>query len=131
MSAVDTSALIAILRQEPDASFFASRLGNASRCLISAVSHLEASVVLAGRSHGAVAWNGLDALLRNENIEIDPHDQALATLARQAFLRFGKGRHRAALNLGDCAAYALAKARNIPLLFKGNDFAATDIIPVI
>ena len=60
-------------------------------------------------------------------MQIIPHDAALATIAREAFLRFGKGRHRAALNFGDCASYALAKARDLPLLFKGGDFSETDL----
>jgi ribonuclease VapC len=70
-------------------------------------------------------------LIRNLPIEIVPHDADLAILAREAFLRFGKGRHAARLNCGDCASYALAKSRGVPLLFKGADFAQTDIAPAL
>ena len=84
-------------------------------------------MVLAGRNTGAVAWRPLDDFIHRAALEIVPHDAALAELAREAFLRFGKGRHPARLNCGDCASYALAKFRRIPLLFKGGDFARTDI----
>ncbi len=84
-------------------------------------------MVLAGRGGDADDWQELDDMIRNLRLEIVPHDRQLATLAREAFLRFGKGRHPAALNCGDCASYALAKARGVPLLFKGRDFAQTDI----
>ena len=70
-------------------------------------------------------------ILSRARIEIVPHDRKLAELAREAFLRFGKGRHPAGLNCGDCASYALAKSLNIPLLFKGGDFAMTDIVPAL
>ena len=74
---------------------------------------------------------GLDTLIRAAELEIVAHDGKLARLASEAFLRFGKGRHPARLNCGDCASYALAKSRNIPLLFKGGDFARTDIVPAL
>ena len=70
-------------------------------------------------------------MLRDLELEIVAHDKELARIASNAFLRFGKGRHPARLNCGDCASYALAKSRNIPLLFKGTDFARTDIVPAL
>ncbi len=88
-------------------------------------------MVLAGRTGDAVLWLPLDELIRDMNLEIVAHDADLARVAREAFLRFGKGRHRARLNFGDCASYALAKTRDVPLLFKGSDFARTDIVPAI
>ena len=86
-------------------------------------------MVIAGRAIGPGLWQDLDDLLREMKLDIVPHDGELAHLARDAFLRFGKGRHPARLNCGDCASYALAKSRNMPLLFKGGDFARTDIAP--
>ena len=99
----------------------------ASPRLMSAVSMQEAGMVIAGRFGDAAAWEPLDALLARMGIEIVAHDGALAGLARTAFLRFGKGRHAAGLNFGDCASYALAKATDVPLLFKGDDFGRTDV----
>jgi ribonuclease VapC len=124
---VDTSAVIAVLRREAEADTFLRIIAQADMCLMSAVSYTEASLVLAGRMGDRTMWHGLDALLARATIQIIPHDADLATLAREAFLRFGKGRHRAALNFGDCATYALAKARELPLLFKGKDFSETDL----
>ena len=128
MIVVDSSALVAILRREPEADRFLRLIIGAAECLLSAVSLLEISMVLLGRNGDAIAWEGLDALIARVPIEIVPHDAALAAAARTAFLRYGKGRHPAALNLGDCASYALARSRMLPLLFKGDDFAATDLI---
>lgn len=130
MIAVDTSALIAILFLEPDAEAFQHRLSLEDVCL-SAVSLQEASMVLAGRLRDETAWEELDDLVRITPIEVVGNDRILAELSRLAFLRFGKGRHPAALNFGDCASYALAKHRDIPLLFKGTDFAKTDIVPAL
>ena len=84
-------------------------------------------MAIAGRHGDEAAWEPLDALLARLEVEIVAHDAALARIARAAFLRFGKGRHPARLNFGDCASYALAKAHNPPLLFKGDDFARTDV----
>lgn len=124
---VDTSAVIAILRMEREAVAFMRAITQANLRLICAVSVEEASFVLAGRNAGSEIWRGLDGLLARARIEVVPFDHQLALAAREAFIRFGKGRHPAALNLGDCASYALAKSRELPLLFKGNDFAKTDI----
>ena len=88
-------------------------------------------MVLAGRLGDATAWQELDELIEAIPIEVVAHDQQLAEIAREAFLRFGKGRHSARLNCGDCASYALAKKYGIPLLFKGTDFAQTDIVAAL
>jgi ribonuclease VapC len=124
--AVDTSVLIAILQAEPEARDFVQCIILAGGSCMSAVSLQEASMVAAGRRGDAATWLQLDAMIQDMDIDIVPHDRALAELAREAFLRFGKGRHPARLNCGDCASYALAKSRRIPLLFKGADFACTD-----
>ena len=85
-------------------------------------------MVLVGRTGNQASWAGLNALVSRANMQTVAHDALLAEVARTAFLRFGKGRHPAALNLGDCASYALAKSRDVPLLFKGGDFARTDLV---
>ena len=131
MIAVDTSAIIAILRLEPEAAAFSRCMEAAAAVSMSAVSLQEASMVLAGRHADAVAWSELDRILRVMEVEIIPHDAELARIARDAFLRFGKGRHAARLNCGDCASYALAKKYGIPLLFKGTDFTQTDIVAAL
>lgn len=127
MIALDTSVLVAILRREEEADDFLRLIAAANRCLLSAVSLLEVSMVLAGRAGDAASWQELDELIDAAGIEIVPQDAEQARIARTAFLRFGKGRHRAGLNFGDCVSYALAIASNMPLLFKGNDFPLTDI----
>lgn len=127
MIVVDSSALIAILRREPEADAFLEIIAAADQCLLSAVSLLETSMVLAGRSGDASSWTELDARVAQASIEVVLQNAALTDAARAAFLRYGKGRDGAGLNLGDCAAYALASSRDLPLLFKGTDFAQTDI----
>jgi ribonuclease VapC len=87
---------------------------------------LETSIVLVGRTGDATSWTELDALIARAGIQVVVHGEELAETARMAFLRYGRGRHPAALNLGDCASYALAKHHNLPLLFKGDDFPRTD-----
>ena len=129
MIVVDTSALIAILRDEPEAEAFLRIIADADGCLMISVGVMEASLVLAGRSGDETSWLGLDQFIARAEIEVVAQDHVLAGLGRDAFLRFGKGRHPAALNMGDCASYALAKARGLPLLFKGNDFRHTDLTP--
>jgi ribonuclease VapC len=124
---VDTSALLAILRNEPEKDRFVDAILAASPRFMSAAGLQEASMVIAGRFGDAAAWEPLDALVSRLDIEIVAHDAALARVARTAFLHFGKGRHAARLNFGDCAAYALARANDLPLLFKGEDFSKTDI----
>lgn len=127
MIVVDSSALIAILRREPEADAFLRMIAEADGCLLSTVSLLETSLVLAGRQGDASSWADLDALIAEAGMEVVPHDSALTEIARSAFLRYGKGRHPAGLNLGDCAVYALASSRNLTLLSKGDDFPHTDL----
>lgn len=124
---VDTSAVVAILRNEPEKDRFVDAILATSPRLMSAVSFQEAGMVIAGRHGEEAIWEALDALLVRLDVEVVAHDAALAHVARMAFLRFGKGRHPAGLNFGDCASYVLAKAQNVPLLFKGDDLARTDI----
>jgi ribonuclease VapC len=124
---IDSSALIAILRREPEADGFLQIVAEAVSCLLSSVSLLETSMVLAGRTGDATSWTELDALIARARIEVVAQDAELTEAARAAFLRYGRGRHPAALNLGDCASYALAKHHDVPLLFKGADFPRTDL----
>ena len=124
---VDTSAIIAILRDEPEKDRYFDAMLQATPCLMSAVSLQEARMVVAGRDGGEDTWQVLDAMIAGLGLEVVAHDANLARVAGQAFLQYGKGRHRARLNFGDCAAYALAKTRGMKLLFKGNDFSATDV----
>lgn len=131
MIVADTSALIAILRREPEADGFIRIISFSGPCLVVSVSVMEASIVLAGRQGDDISWLGLDQLIQRAGVEVVPQDRLLVDIARDAFLRYGKGRHPAALNMGDCAAYALAKARGLPLLFKGNDFSKTDLIAAV
>ncbi len=128
MIVIDSSALIAILRREPEADSFLQVIATADGCLLSSVSLLETSMVLAGRTGDAASWADLDALIARAGMQVLAQDEELAQEARRAFLRYGKGRHPAGLNLGDCASYAVAKARSLPLLFKGNDFPRTDLM---
>jgi ribonuclease VapC len=129
--AIDSSALIAILSLEPDAQNLLSIIARAPARIMSAVSLLESSIVLAARKKEAGIWQPFDEFLSEARIEVMPFNEDQARLARAAFLKYGKGRHPAALNFGDCAAYALAKSRNVPLLFKGDDFRKTDIISAL
>ncbi|MEQ8815274.1 MAG: type II toxin-antitoxin system VapC family toxin [Thalassobaculum sp.] len=131
MIAIDTSAIVAILRLEPEAASFVDAVSESDRCLVSAVSSLEAAMVLARSIGDPAAWEPLDEMLASPGMEVVPFDAAQVARAREAFLRYGKGRHPAGLNFGDCAAYALAATRGVPLLFKGDDFAKTDLAPVL
>lgn len=128
MIAIDTSALIAIFRLEPEADRFLKAIVGADGRVMSALSLLEASMVISGGAYGAAAFEPLDEFLAEAGIEVVAFDAEQAQIARAAFMRYGKGRHKAALNLGDCASYALAKAKAAPLLFKGEDFPHTDMI---
>src|SRR4051812_34372414 len=123
---IDTSALVAILFDEPERSILEDAIEADHVRLVSAMSKLEAGMVTIGR-HGTEGAARLDRLLREIAAVIVPFDDHQADIAREAFIRFGKGRHRAGLNFGDCAAYALALAEAEPLLFKGTDFGATDV----
>ena len=123
---LDTSALLAILLQEPEAERFAVAIEAAAVVRISAASYLEAAIYV-DRNGDAVRRAMLDSFLEQFQIGIEAVTPEQAKLARQAFVLFGKGRHRAALNLGDCFSYALAKSYREPLLFKGGDFVHTDV----
>ena len=123
---VDTSAVLAVLYREPDAERYESAIVTTAGCRMSVASVLEASIVLEGRG-GAAAGHELDAFLTAAAIELMPVTVEHLAAARQAWRRFGKGHHPAALNYGDCFAYALAKVTGEPLLFKGEDFARTDV----
>lgn len=128
---IDTSALIAILRAEPDAGEMAHAIERARSRRISAVNWLEAAVVI-DTSRDPVASRRFDELVQTAELHVEPvtHDQA--RIARDAYRDFGKGSgHKAALNFGDCFAYALAKSAGEALLFKGNDFGHTDITPAL
>lgn len=129
MIVVDSSVLVAIVLGEPGAEFLRIRLSSESIALVSTAGFLEASMVVAGRQ-GVAAMADLDRLILDAGIALVAFDVRQAAFARAAFLRYGKGRHAAALNFGDCMAYALAKSLDVPLLHKGADFAATDLKPI-
>jgi ribonuclease VapC len=123
---IDTSALIAMLRNEPERDVFSRAVYRDSVRLISAVTKFETSMVALGR-FGPATLDRLDRMLVDIGPTIVPFDEDQADIAREAFARYGKGRHPAGLNFGDCAAYALAIAEAEPLLFKGTDFGSTDV----
>jgi ribonuclease VapC len=128
MIVVDTSALIAILAREPEHQAFLRLLDGAERRLLSAVTYFEAGIVMRART-GPGGVDDLNDLLQELSAEIVPFDEAHARAALEAYARYGKGIDpKASLNLGDCASYALAKTLAAPLLFKGTDFSATDVI---
>jgi len=128
---IDTSALVAILFAEADAATYASAIAAARERRLSAVSFVEAAVVIDGR-RDPVASRRFDDLLREAAIAIEPVDEAQARTARDAYRDFGRGSgHAARLNFGDCFSYALARCCGEPLLYKGNDFSHTDIAPAI
>ena len=124
---VDTSALMAIVLGESDAERYAAVLSSAPRLLVAAPTWLEAAIVARARL-GPEGHTLLTELLDGLQMTIVPFDPGLARLAHDGWLRFGRGRHPAGLNLGDCFAYALAKQCGEPLLFKGEDFAHTDVL---
>lgn len=123
---VDASALIAILFKEEEALAFAQAMQSAPSRAVAAPTVLETAIVAEGRI-GPEMGEELDGLLSVMRAEIVPFTAEHAAIARDAWRRYGKGRHPAALNLGDCFSYALAQARNEPLLFKGADFSQTDV----
>ena len=126
---IDTSALIAILLGEPDAEIFARAIAADHKRLISAFTALETSIVIEAKK-GESGGRELDLLIHRAQIEIVALNADQLDLARSAWREYGKGRHPAGLNIGDCCSYALAKHAQEPLLFKGDDFARTDI-PVV
>ena len=123
---VDTTAIMAILQSEPEARKFAEAIETAAVRLISAVSLLEAGILVESRK-GEDGSRELDAFVAAAAFEVVAFDNEQAAVARSAFAQYGKGRHPAGLNFGDCAVYALATTRALPLLFKGEDFTATDL----
>lgn len=123
---VDTSALLAILQDEPERRMFNEAIEAAETRCVSTATWVEVSIIVESR-FGAEGLRDLDLLLSKASIELVPLDVEHAHVARLAFSRFGKGRHPAGLNYGDCFSYALAVARAEPLLYKGRDFALTDI----
>jgi ribonuclease VapC len=131
---LDSSSIVAILRSEPEAPEFAnmieSAINSSEGCCVSAVSYVESAIVIdSGRD--AIASRRFDDFFRASRITVQAVTPSQAEIARQAYRDFGKGRHKAGLNLGDCFAYALAKEMDEPLLFKGNDFKHTDVEPAI
>lgn len=134
MIAVDTSAHVgslAIPLGEPDAANYEREIANADHCVMSAVSLLEAGIVIRSRM-GVAGLVTLMQAIGEAAIEVVPFDRDLAVAAIDAFGRYGKGIDPSTqLNFGDCAAYALAKTLGVPLLFKGNDFSATDIVSAL
>ena len=123
---LDTSALVAILYGEPEAERFARHIHAADVCRISVANHVELSIVVE-RQLGPEGLRQADAFIRRAGVTMEPVTLEHGELARQAFLDFGKGRHKAALNFGDCLAYATAAVAADTLLFVGDDFARTDI----
>jgi ribonuclease VapC len=125
---IDTSAIIAILLAEEDAAGYARAIAGAVRPRMSAVSYVEAAVVIENRGD-ATARREFDRFIRRAGIEVVAVNLEQAEMARQAYRDFGKGRHAAGLNFGDCFSYALAVLMDEPLLFKGADFSLTDVKP--
>lgn len=123
---LDSSAILAILLKEPERDAFALAISQAGARLISSVNALEAAVVVLARK-GPAGVRELDLLFHGAGVEIVPFSEAHLRLAREAYKRYGKDRNPARLNLGDCCAYALSRHSGEPLLFKGNDFARTDV----
>lgn len=124
MTVIDTSAVVAILRKEPDASAFAMALASSATGIMSAATYVELVNVLWSP---VFQQDAIDRWLSGNAITIVPVDAALARRAADALVRFGRGRHPARLNYGDSFAYALATARDLPLLYNGEDFARTDV----
>lgn len=124
MIAVDTSVFVAIFLLEPEAERFTDALATSPGSCMSAGNYLEAAMVASRKAEGRAE---LDAWIVLHRIEVVPVDLTIAQLAADAFARFGKGRHPAGLNYGDCFAYALVKSLDAPLLYKGKDFPQTDI----
>ena len=124
---IDASALMAVLQGEPERDHFVNVIGHASVRLISPINLLEAHMLMRTRRHEP-GVRKLNELIAVSDIEIVATDSVQVAAARDAFDRYGKGRHAAGLNLADCFAYALSKTSGEPLLFKGGDFAKTDVL---
>jgi len=123
---LDTSALLALLLDEPEAEEFRIAVEEDATRLISAATLLETAIIIEARK-GEPGGRELDALIQKADVVVVPVDAEHVSEARRAYRRFGKGRHAAGLNFGDVFAYALARSAGEPLLFKGDDFAKTDI----
>ena len=130
MIVIDSSALIAILLNEAEAETFALAIAKADRIFLSSLGMIEIGMVAIGR-RGPEGLGEIRRLVTSHGIETVALTPDLADLALDAFARFGKGRHPAGLNMGDCASYALAASRRLPLLYKGSDFSRTDITSVL
>ena len=127
---LDTSSIIAVAAREPGFQIYAEAMSRAEHCCVSAATFVELSIVIE-RQFDAETAQKCDLLLRDIGVVIEPVTVEQAYLACQAFHDFGKGRHAAALNFGDCFAYALSKATGEPLLFKGDDFRHTDVLSAL
>ena len=123
---LDSSALLAVAFEEPEALAFMAAMQDASDLRMGAPSYVETCIVVASR-RGPRALPRLHLLAQVTKIEIIPFSRSAALIAAEAFLKYGKGRHPAGLNFGDCMSYALAKTEVMPLLFKGEDFRLTDV----
>jgi ribonuclease VapC len=123
---LDTSAVLAILQNEPERRQFNEAIDAAETRSLSTASFVECSMIVESR-YGADGVRDLDLFIAKAQISLVPVDEEQANLARRAFRQYGKGRHPAGLNFGDCFSYALSKALQEPLLFKGNDFSQTDV----
>jgi ribonuclease VapC len=125
----DTSAIIAITFDEPERDAFLEVIARNASLALSAATLYESSVVAFGKKPDRLVLRRIENVLHEFSVTIVALDAESARMATEAYLRFGRGYHPAALNLADCFSYSLAKARNEPLLFKGNDFLKTDIVP--
>jgi ribonuclease VapC len=123
---IDTSAILAILFNESDAAVYARAIAEATNRRMSAATFVEAAIVVEAQGQDSASRH-FDAFIRRAGILIEPVTEEHAHVARQAWSDFGKGRHSAGLNFGDCFAYALAKVSGESLLFKGRDFSETDV----
>jgi ribonuclease VapC len=127
---LDSSVVLAIVLGEPGFELFVGAIASAPNCRISAASFVETSIVAEGRA-GEQGLRQCDSFFRTSRVSVEPVTEEQAMLARQCYSDYGKGRHAAGLNFGDCFAYALAKVTGEPLLFKGQDFSQTDIQPAL
>ncbi len=127
---VDSSAIIAILKDEPEAEGLLDALEESEACRISAANFFEAAIVM-DSARNPIASRDFDNFVERAGIVIEPVTPEQARVAREAYRDFGKGQHKAGLNFGDCFAYALAKTTGEALLFKGNDFTHTDVMPAV
>lgn len=125
---LDSSAILAIVLQEPGWEALRDRIDHATGTVaVSAITLLETHIVLTNRLHGRDALPLIEALLAEIGVEVVPFTAGHWRLAAEAFLRYGKGRHPASLNFGDCAVYGTARGTDLPVLYKGDDFSKTDL----